>query len=204
VKSTFKKIITGLLLTVFISISDLNAQSNTNLEVFYSITDSLVQQIVSEIPGKNKDIVLMLYPGENYSVFNSTIKSAFIKAGKKFTEVPPDELNIPVVEIVIENASVNYGEVYKDGLFGSHYTPRNISVQGNYLQSFSEKGKQEFEISFSDTVKVDEISKLENESFPFTKGVVPSEPFISGLVEPVLAVGAAAAMVVLFFSIRSK
>ena len=180
------------------------AQTKTNLDVFYSLTDSLVNKIVSEIPASNKVILLQLNLGDVYSVFSNNIKTEFINAGKTIQNVPPDEINIPVVDIVIEAASVDYSEVYKDGWFGSYYTTRNFSLKGNYLQTFSDHGKQDFNLNYSDSIMVDQIKELENDSFNFTKGKIPPEPFLSGLVEPILAVGAAATMVILFFSIRSK
>ena len=183
---------------------EMQAQTKTNLEVFYSLTDSLVSDINSEIPTSKNDILLSLNNGEVYSIFNNNIKSDFIKSGKKVWDVPPDEINIPEVNIVIESASVNYGEVFKDGWFGSYYTNRQLTLKGNYLQTFSDKGKQDFNLVYSDSILVDQIGELENASFPFTQGQIPSEPFLSGLAEPILAIGTAAAMVILFFSVRSK
>ena len=201
-KTIFNSLFIALLFSAIIS--DFFAQSKTNLEVFYSLTDSLVFQINSEIPASKKEILLKLNNGEIYSIFNNDIRSGFIKAGKKVWDVPPDEINIPEVNIVIESASVNYGEVFKDGWLGSYYTNRQLSLKGNYLQTFSDFGKQEFYITYSDSILVDQISELENASFPFTQGQIPSEPFLSGLAEPILAIGTAAAMVILFFSVRSK
>ena len=183
---------------------EMQSQTKTNLEVFYSLTDSLVSDINSELPEAKNQILLSLNNGEVYSIFNNNIKTDFIKSGKKVWDVPPDEINIPEVNIVIESASVNYGEVFKDGWFGSYYTNRQLSLKGNYLQTFSDKGKQNFNLVYSDSILVDQIGELENASFPFTQGQIPSEPFLSGLVEPILAIGTAAAMVILFFSVRSK
>ncbi len=182
----------------------MQAQTKTNLEVFYSLTDSLVSDINSELPETKNQILLTLNNGEVYSIFNNNIKSDFIKSGKKVWDVPPDEINIPEVNIVIESASVNYGEVFKDGWFGSYYTNRQLTLKGNYLQTFSDNGKQDFNLVYSDSILVDQIGELENASFPFTQGQIPSEPFLSGLAEPILAIGTAAAMVILFFSVRSK
>jgi hypothetical protein len=94
--------------------------------------------------------------------------------------------------------------MFRDGWFGSHYIPRRSVIFGNYLQTYSPEGKRDFEITTVDTVKVEDIKYLENESFPFTKGTVPAEPFISGFAEPLIAIGIAAAVVVLYFTIRSE
>ena len=204
VKTTFNLFLAVCMSGIILFNPEMQSQTKTNLEVFYSLTDSLVSDINSELPEAKNQILLSLNNGEVYSIFNNNIKTDFIKSGKKVWDVPPDEINIPEVNIVIESASVNYGEVFKDGWFGSYYTNRQLSLKGNYLQTFSDKGKQNFNLVYSDSILVDQIGELENASFPFTQGQIPSEPFLSGLAEPILAIGTAAAMVILFFSVRSK
>ena len=94
--------------------------------------------------------------------------------------------------------------MFRDGWFGSHYIQRYSTIFGNYLQTFSANGKKEFEITKVDTVKVEDLKYLENESFPFTKGTVPPEPFLSGFAEPLLAIVTVAAVIVIFFTVRSE
>ena len=182
----------------------LSAQSRTNLDVFYNLNDSLTAKIINELPKNHKKILLRLNLGSSYSVFSNHIKNSFIKNGFEILEIPPDELNIPEVNIVMEDAAVEYGEMNRDGWFGDYFTERKAHISGNYLQSFSEHGLQKFNITSIDTIKVDEIKQLENDSFPFMKGALPPEPFLSSLWEPVIAIGVAALAVILFFSVRSK
>ncbi len=179
-------------------------QTKTNLEVFYSLTDSLADQINLEIPSNEKKILLTLNLGQSYSIFSNKIRDRFIKKGKEILEQPPDEINIPDINIVMEGAGVEYGEMFRDGWFGTHYVQRYSTIFGNYLQTFSESGKREFEFTVVDTVKVEDLKFLENDSFPFTKGKIPSEPFLSGFAEPLIAIGTAAAVIVLFFTVRSE
>jgi hypothetical protein len=193
-----------LFLSSLLFIVNLYPQSSTNLEQFYSLTDSLTKQIIIELPDDQDRILLTQNLGEQYSLFSNHIKTAFIKNSTEILDIPMEELSIPHVNIVIENAGVEYGEMFRDGWFGAHYVQRYCSLYGNYLQSFSAEGKKEFEYSIVDTVKVEDIKSLENESFPFTKGKIPSEPFLSGIAEPIIAIGIAAAVVILFFSVRSK
>jgi hypothetical protein len=180
------------------------ARARTNLDVFYSLTDSLVDRIVYEIPFEEKEILLTLNLGEAYSLFANQIRARFENNDKKILVQPPDELSIPVVDIVLEGAGVEYGEIYRDGWFGTHYMSRYSTIFGNYFQSFSETRKIKFEFSTIDTVKVEDIKFLENESFPFTQSNIPPEPFLSGLAEPLIAIGVAAAIIVVFFTVRSE
>lgn len=205
IKKYFTRVdkITFLLVLLFSSFN-LFSQTKTNLDVFYSLTDSLVDQIISEIPTSEKNILLTLNLGQTYSIFSNSIKDRFIKSSREIFEKPFDDQKIPQVNIVIEGAGVEYGEMFRDGWFGPHYIQRYSTIFGNYLQSFSESGKQDFEITEVDTVKVEDLKYLENESFPFTKGTIPSEPFLSGLAEPLIAIGTAAAVIVIFFTVRSE
>jgi hypothetical protein len=198
------KLLLPIFTIIFLNSINVNCQLNTNLDVFYSLTDTLVDKINSEIPSSEKKILLTLNLGQSYSLFSNNIKERFIKNGKEIIDQPPDELNIPTVDIVMEGAGVEYGEMFRSGFFGTHYIQRYSTIFGNYLQSFSDKGKQEFEITTLDTVKVEDINSLENPSYPFTQATVPPEPFVSGLAEPLIAIGTAALVIVLFFTIRSE
>ena len=183
---------------------ELHSQSLTNLDVFYALTDSLVDQISLQIPSDEKDILLELNLGQSYSLFSNNIIERFKENGKEIYFQSSDVTKILRVDIVMEGAGVEYGEMFRDGFFGTHYVQRYSAIYGNYLISTSGEFKQEFEITQIDTVKVDDINSLENPSYPFTQAAVPPEPFISGLAEPVIAIGTAALVIVLFFTIRSE
>ena len=179
-------------------------QTKTNLQVLYSLNDSLVKQILENIPQNNDKIILTLNLGESYSLFSNHIKNVFINNGKEIFTILQEELNLPEINIVLEEAGVQYGEMDRDGWFGDYYVPRMLLIKGNYLNTSSNKGLQQFIISAIDTVNVEELELLENNSFPFTKGNIPAEPFLSSVWEPIIAIGVAAAVILLFFSVRSK
>jgi hypothetical protein len=179
-------------------------QTKSNLEVFYSLNDSLVNQIAENIPRNNDKIILTLNLGDSYSIFSNHIKTAFKDKGKQTFTLPKEELNLPEINIVMEEAVVKYGELDRDGWFGDYYVPRTLFIKGHYLNTTSNKGLQQFFITAIDTVKVEELESLENNSFPFTEGNIPAEPFLSSVWEPVIAIGVAAAAIILLFSVRSK
>jgi len=190
---------------VFILISGIIfPQTKTNLQVLYSLNDSLVNKIAEDIPQNNDKIILTLNLGNSYSIFSNHIKNGFIKNGKELFTIPQGEINLPEINIVLEEAGVQYGEMDRDGWFGDYYVPRMLLIKGNYLNTSSNKGLQQFIISAIDTANVEELELLENNSFPFTKGNIPAEPFLSSVWEPIIAIGVAAAAILLFFSVRSK
>jgi len=55
-----------------------------------------------------------------------------------------------------------------------------------------------------DTVNLSDLSEIENQNLPFTKGKVPSQPFFTGFWEPIIAVSTLILTVILLFTIRSK
>jgi len=179
-------------------------QTKTNLEVFYSLNDSLVNQVLEDIPQNNDKLILTLNLGDSYSIFSNHIKNAFTNNGKETFKIPQEELNLPEINIVLEEAGVNYGEMDRDGWFGDYYAPRTLLIKGHYLNTATNNGLEQFLITAIDTVKVEELELLENDSFPFTQGNIPTEPFLSSVWEPVIAIGVAAAAIILFFTVRSK
>ena len=179
-------------------------QTKTNLQVLNSLNDSLVKQILENIPQNNDKIILTLNLGESYSLFSNHIKNVFINNGKEIFTILQEELNLPEINIVLEEASVKYGELDRDGWFGDYYIPRTLLIKGHYLNTSTNKGLEQFFITAIDTVKVEELESLENSSFPFTKDEIPAEPFLSSVWEPVIAIVVAAAAILLLFSVRSK
>ena len=195
---------TILSISMLFSISITFSQSKSNLQVLYSLNDSLTSQIINNLPENENNIRLKLNLGDSYSIFANRIRSGFSDNGVEI--IPSDSSNssLPEINIVMENAGVEYGDLDRSGWFGGYYTPRTIFISGNYFSTALTNPSSDYYIAVTDTVKVDSISTLENESFAFTRGKIPTEPFFSSIWEPVIAIGIAAAAVILFFSIRSK
>jgi len=86
-------------------------------------------------------------------------------------------------------------------LLGDFYTERNIGVSGNYFISKNQAIKN-FDIVKKDTVQIKDVEEIEDNSYPFTQGDIPAETFFSSILEPVVAISAAAITIILFFSVR--
>jgi hypothetical protein len=181
--------------------SEVVPQTKTNLDVFYILVDSSVNDFISKIPQSEDTLNLELNLGEGYSIFENKIIADLNSSGKFYGK---KNNNAVQINYIMNDAKTEYGEIFRDGFFGDYFIPRTISIKGNYLIKNESSYLKEFNFSSLDTINYDEINYAENESFPFTKGDIPSEPFFQGLLEPVVAIGAAAAAVILFFTIRSK
>ena len=184
------------------------AQSINNLDIFYLLIDSAATQAAKNISSVIPEVSVTFELGIYYTIFENRIISRLSSNGLKIFRGRDAEAKIHNLNFVIQDAEVKYGEQERDGFLGEFYVSRELILSGNYLITSSEVPSsselKEFNYSFTDKVKVEDIDKIENRSFPFTSGKLPSEPFFSSLLEPVIAVGAAAIAVILFFSVRSK
>jgi hypothetical protein len=175
------------------------SQTKTNLEVFYSLVDSSIAQFVyfSNPPAKIK---VEINNGDVYSIYNNRLLENLKAKGIELANEKSDSL--PLFSYTIEKPFTQYTDIFRDGFLGPFLVQRKISLMGNYFYSGS--GKKDFSFVYTDTIKVDDIKNLENISFKFTNGTLPPEPFFTGLFEPVVALGTAAAAVILFFTVRSR
>lgn len=179
------------------------SQNKTNLEIFYSLTDSIAEKINSIVAKNPKELKAKFNLGESYHIFSNQIISSLQKIGYTI-HLENYTSSIPLINIVVDQTKVEYGEIFRDGMFGELLLERKIFIGGNFSLAGSNVNYFPFAFSSADTISVGEISSLENESFPFTKGDIPAEPFLSSLTEPVIVITTAAVSIILFFTIRSK
>lgn len=181
----------------------LHAQTKTNLDIFKSFVDSSINEVLVSIPDKEVPIILSFKPGSAFDILEDQVFRTMQDNNRKIIS---DEANNSAWKLnyTIESSSVQYGEVFRDGLLGDHLMTRKLSLQGSYRLMNEQSVVKDFNYSNTDTVKFDEAEALENSSYPFTKGTIPTEPFLSNLFEPLVAITAAAVVITLFFTIRSK
>ncbi|HED07085.1 MAG TPA: hypothetical protein ENI57_03110 [Ignavibacteria bacterium] len=179
-------------------------QTKTNLNIFKELVDSSVTSFVNNLPKNENQINLKLELGVSYSFFKNRILNDLTLKGIKVTVYPSFKENAAKINYAVEEMNVDYSEIDRDGMFGDFLMPRKLSLKGSYSIDKKNIFTKNFNYTFLDTVNVKAVKSLENESYPFTKGEVPTEPFFSSITEPVIAIGSAALAVILFFTIRSK
>jgi hypothetical protein len=188
------------LLIILLSTISVHSQSKTNLEIFFSQIDSAGKEIFSNISDKNTPVKINFLSGSEYSILENRLTSFLIKNGMK---ISPNENSSLDLNFAITEATVKYNDSFRDGLFGDIFVERTVVLNGNFLISEQNLSK-DFSYLSADTIKYEQLSEIENRAYPFTQNNHPSEPFLSSLIEPIIAVGAAATAVILFFTIRSK
>jgi hypothetical protein len=187
---------------VFMLNSLINAQTESNLERFYSVVDSVSSMLLNDL-GNSKQVKLELNLGTYYSVFANKIRGKLLKNDVNILSDDASGSDKINVNLVIDDCNVEYSQPERDGLFGDFFTERIVRVSGNYFISTS-PSITKFYIEKKDTIDVEEVEKVQNRSYPFTLGDLPAEPFFSSFWEPIVAVSAAAITIILFFSVRSK
>ncbi|WP_337866515.1 hypothetical protein [Ignavibacterium sp.] len=176
------------------------SQSKTNLDVFFSQIDSAGKEILSNSPDKNSLMKVNFLSSAEFSILENRLTSYLIKNG---TKISSDDSALIKLNFVINEAAVKYKDSFRAGLFGEILVERSLAVSGNYL--IAEKNlSKDFSYEVTDTIKYSQLDEVENRAYPFTQGNRPPEPFLSSLLEPVIAIAAAATAVILFFTIRSK
>jgi len=180
------------------------SQTPDNLTRFNSLVDSVVTDINKIIPNSEKISLTSVMPDEYFSL-NGRIISRFKGKGREIITQSDNQTDYQI-NIILDKAQVYYGDVFKEKLFGDFKVKRIISLTGNYniIKKGTVFSSNEINLQQVDTVYYDDIRSLENNSLSYTRGEIPSEPFFSSLIEPVIAISAAALTVILFFTVRSK
>ena len=177
-------------------------QAISNLDKFYALIDSASSLLIKDL-GDAKKVNLELNFGIDYSVFANQVRGKLLRNGVQLVGDNSDDQNFVRVNFVVDNSFVGYSEPEKDGIFGDFFTERTINLSGNYFISNKSQVK-DFKLTAVDTINVEDVEYVENRSYPFTLGDLPPEPFFSSLLEPIVAIGAAAMVIILFFSVRSQ
>jgi hypothetical protein len=193
-----------ILLIGFSLCAEILPQDMSNLDVFYKLADSTVNEIVRQLPDTVKNVDLNLNFSGSYEVFKNKFLMDFNGYGIKETDNKFSGGKHVEINITVDKTNVIYSGMFRKSLLGDFAVNRSLSLGGSYVITGSVIKSDVFNFVYNDSVNVDDIPRLENSALSFTQGRVPPEPFLSNLYEPIIAIGAAAVAVFLFFTIRSK
>lgn len=180
------------------------AQTQTNLDVIYKLIGRSISKADSVL-GTKQTINLSFTSSSALEVLKPKIFQAFGEHGYSLTTSTVIESN-PAVNYTVTSLKVEYKNPFSNGLFGGLVLEREVSFNYSLTITSADKTIKSFSYIENqiDTVKLDEISGLENQTLPFTQSSIPSTPLLSNLWEPIIVVGTLIVTIVLLFSIRSK
>lgn len=187
----------------FFICSLLLAQSKSNLEMINGLVDSSAILVASTIPNIDSTFDLDVNSPKEYNELNQRIVTSFARNKIKLNL---DSLEINKINYSLSQVSVQYSDLFRDGLFGDYLLERTFILSGEYsIQNFSNVSSADiFQYTVTDTISYDNFFFVENNSLPFTKGKIPEAPLLPSIVEPVVAITTVVVSVILFFSVRSK
>ena len=182
-----KLIIRKLLIILFvIQLSGLvyAQQTETNLQLYLKLAKSISEKLAA---GEN---LTALPDSSNY--YKYSVLYNVWKKSKKNRAVKSNKIRIDTV-------ITEYPDLYRSGLFGDYYLVRKLKM----IYSPESKPELKDSVSFLDTLFFTNRSRIENSAFPFTKGKLPEEPFLSSIFEPIIYVGVTITLIYLLFVTRS-
>jgi hypothetical protein len=198
-------------------------QEKTNLEIF---EENILTQLQKYIyyPGIDRDFIFVftvnsmqgggnVKRGEIETRFMNNIIKKFGESNKlKFSFINnPSELkldsNYNIVLLQVYNLETVYPGFKKNKFLGEKTLTRSIKIKiGIEITSSDRKfNLKDFIYSdYKDEIGYDEYKKLESPPYEFTMGKVPDTGMFERIIFPIVLITASAAVIVLFFAIRTK
>lgn len=183
--------------------SGLFSQTLSNLERINLLVDASTKEISSATQDTTQSYKLVNKTLNEYNILNTRVVAGLSKNGIMID----NDSSLPnKISYTISDAGVEYSDLFRDGLFGEYLMGRRFDLKGHYV--IEKNGvvikSNTFELSRMDTISYNNFAFVENNSLPFTKANVPSEPFLPSIVEPVIVITAVAVTIILLFTVRSK
>jgi hypothetical protein len=175
----------------------------TNFEVITSLIEKSATQADSILEGKGP-IILSVETAQPLEVLKPIVYNAFNKKG--YVLKTNSDSTAKSIDYTLVSAKVDYKDSFSDGIFGGTLLTREIQLNGSTLTKDDDKTLHpaQFTQTHIDTIKLGDISVVENQALPFTHAEIPSLPLLSNLWEPIIVVGTLTVTVILFFTVRSK
>ena len=159
-------------------------QSETNLQLYLKLAKSISNKLAET---HNFGV----FPdSSNYYKYSALYNSW--KSGKTID-------TLRNIKVRIDTAITEYSDLYRNGLFGDYYLVRKLKLIYTPVKHPAIRDS----VMISDTILFDNVSQIENGAFPFTKGVLPDEPFFFSILEPVIYIGVTISVIYLLFITRS-
>jgi hypothetical protein len=173
----------------------------TNLDLYRDLADSIGRRVRTSLAVDTlSGVRVSVLPADVAWTIDAGFASAF---GGLRTDGPATYH----VQAGIRAATVDYGPPAPDGIFGVRRVERSVrlvlSVECTRGGGADPLLREDFEASVQDEIAAADIERVEHPSLAITKGRQAPEGFLSGIIEPVILIGALAVAVVLLFQVRS-
>lgn len=185
--------------------ADKNPKSNEEI-MFQLCRDAVGTFVIESKIADTAEVFLQIESGEVNRFFTHTVIESFLQRfSSLFTQHGKASVECAVS---IGEVTVSYGQPFSEGFLSTRKSERLVGVKLRLTATKNPERKILWagttSKSFSDTVSIDEIPKLQHSSEHIAKGVIPQRSMMERLIEPFIIVTAAGVAVYLFFTIRSS
>jgi hypothetical protein len=203
----------GSIALLSISHPAVRAQSEapTNLEVIQTLVRDATKELLvrSKLEPGSIELKSAVGSGDRWIALHA-ITGALTDAGfTVYDSSSAVEHDARPAAIEVEAASyrVEYQDAHRSGLLGEKRVQRRVQIE----IAMKATRRLTRDIVFSDliiknrtdTVRVDAIEFLETPGISSTRGMLPNEPFLDRIVEPLVIVGATGVAIYLLFNVRN-
>ncbi len=175
----------------------------TNAELFEELLSRVSRTLFETLASDHPVAVNVHYPQYDWFVKHRVVEilqgaGYTVSAGSGNTE------DLQIVDIGVESLVIEYGKQYGGTFFGT------LMVERRAIAAFSIAlmidGTEEIyrsDLSVQEDIPVGQIDSVENPSLPFTMSTRPSGSLLDRVLGPVVIISVTAAIIYLFFSVRS-
>jgi len=176
----------------------------SNLSLLDVLVSESASTIIPECQKLNvREFAIQVTPTNLAPYFRNSLVRTFMESGVQVVSVD----SARVLQVGIRNGGVHFPSTWKSGIFGSRVAQRVATIDVSFFLDPLQAGVPVFSKNvareFSDTVAVDIINDLRHPSLELEQGELPSEGIFSGVLEPLVLLGALAVGIFLLFTVRS-
>jgi len=184
---------------------DSTSAATTNLRVYQSLSSSLGDTLANLLPGADSPRVsVRIAPPDVAWFLQDGVERAFRAKNCVISLSDTAEFGAEFGALAM---NIRYSNVRRTGIFGSRVLDRSVVLLARLRlvdrrrDAVLMAGERRAE--YSDTIELSQVEGIEHTAIPSTRGQIPSEDFFSGVVEPLVIIGAVAVAVFLLFTVRS-
>jgi hypothetical protein len=180
-----------------------NIPVRTNVEIIDELISVMMMPVFTEIEGGSAVSLSVRFPEYDWFVRH---RLAVMLENEGFTVYTGNQVNevVAALEIGVEKLTIRYGKTYGGGLWGTRMVERSAAAVFSVgLTVGGEESVIRRDGTIRDDIPVKYINAVENNALPFTRDVHPGGTVLDRFIAPAIILSVTAAVVYLFFSVRS-
>jgi len=178
-----------------------------NLSIFNNMASTVAQKTIDRLsPDSTAAIIILSQSQEhagNWLVENWFVKNLYQRGISKIYLEKLDSTRAFTIQFKIDTVGIEYFPTHNHKFVERRFK-LSLAVRALEGSPGLVKFYQEFKENYVDKVKFIDLKRLENGDFPFTQAELPAEKGLKRYIEPLIVMSTTAAIVYLFFRLRSN